>query len=91
MQIKEKPQARKRIFVQTTSPHCNLKLREKNSRRTVARLFAPFPVSAWSKTSFQFDFKKQTTKRRKKCSRTTSGSSNQLQPASVGGGESKWN
>ena len=30
------------------------------------------------------------TKRRKNCSWTTSGSSNQLQPASVGGGGAKW-
>ena len=29
---------------------------------------------------------KQPTKRRENCSRTTSGSCNQLQPASVGGG-----
>ena len=30
---------------------------QKNSRRKTTRFFAPFPVSAWSKSPLQFDFK----------------------------------
>ena len=42
----EKPQARKRIFVQTPFSHFNLNLEQKNSRRKTTRFFAPLPVSA---------------------------------------------
>ena len=33
------------------------KIRTKKSRRKTTRFFAPFPVSAWSKSLLQFDFK----------------------------------
>ena len=52
----KKPQARKRIFVQTPFSHSTLKLERKNSRRKTTLFFAPFPVSAWPKSLLQFDF-----------------------------------
>ena len=56
--VNKKPLARKRIFVQTPFSHSILKLEQKSSRRKITRFFAPFPVSAWSKSLLQFDFQK---------------------------------
>ena len=56
-QLNKKPQARKRFFVQTTFSHSTLKIEQKNSRRKTICFFAPFPVLAWPKSLFQFDFK----------------------------------
>ena len=42
----KKPLARKRTFIQTPFSHSTLNLKQKNSRRKTARLFAPLPVSA---------------------------------------------
>ena len=54
----KKPQARKRIFVQTPFSHSTLKLQQKTtSRRKTTRFFAPIPVSARPKSQLQFDFK----------------------------------
>ena len=55
--VNKKPLPRNRIFVQTPFLHSTLKLEQKKSRRKTTRLFAPFPVSALSKSLFQFDFK----------------------------------
>ena len=54
----QKTTSEKANFFSNTVFPLYLKIRaKKNSRRKTTRFFAPFPVSAWSKSLLQFDFK----------------------------------
>ena len=55
--VNKKPLARKQIFVQTPFSHSNSKLEQKKFTPHNHSLLAPLPVSEWTKSLLQFDFK----------------------------------
>ena len=76
------------VRASTNTKQCRFIKNKERKKRKKIKVKKKFTKQTRKTSLEKFILKTRTqpTKRRKNCSRTTSGSSNQLQPASVGGG-----